>query len=71
MALLDDKMLESFLSVYDVFESESEGKKDRCYVSRSYDSTTHFETTVDEVLDLYKRELEMTPDGSGAAGDIA
>lgn len=28
---------------------------DGCYISKGYDATTHFESTVDDVLDLYKR----------------
>jgi RAB protein geranylgeranyltransferase component A len=28
---------------------------DGCYISTGYDATTHFETTVDDVLDIYKR----------------
>lgn len=28
---------------------------DGCYISKGYDATTHFETTVDDVLDMYKR----------------
>ncbi len=70
LALLGDKILESFLAVDDVYEPLSDGKKDRCYISRSYDATTHFETTVDDVLGLYKRifgmDLVMNPSGDGA-----
>ena len=28
---------------------------DCCYISKGYDATTHFESTVDDVLDMYKR----------------
>jgi hypothetical protein len=28
---------------------------DGCFISKGYDATTHFETTVDDVLDMYKR----------------
>jgi len=28
---------------------------DNIYISQSYDATTHFESTVDDVLDIYKR----------------
>ena len=71
LALLGDKILESFLAVDDVYEPISDGKKDRCYVSRSYDATTHFETTVEDVLGLYKRifgmDLELNPSGASAS----
>jgi hypothetical protein len=30
-------------------------RSDGCYISKGYDATTHFETTVDDVLDMYKR----------------
>jgi RAB protein geranylgeranyltransferase component A len=29
--------------------------RDGCYISKGYDPTTHFETTVEDVLDMYKR----------------
>lgn len=29
--------------------------RDGCYISKGYDPTTHFETTVEDVLDIYKR----------------
>jgi Rab GDP dissociation inhibitor len=29
--------------------------RDGCFISKGYDPTTHFETTVDDVLDMYKR----------------
>ena len=28
---------------------------DGCYISKGYDATTHFESTEDDVLDLYRR----------------
>lgn len=29
--------------------------RDQCFISKGYDATTHFETTVEDVLDMYKR----------------
>jgi Rab GDP dissociation inhibitor len=29
--------------------------RDKCYISKGYDATTHFETTVEDVLAMYKR----------------
>ena len=29
--------------------------RDKCFISKGYDATTHFETTVEDVLDMYKR----------------
>jgi Rab GDP dissociation inhibitor len=64
-------ILESFVVVEDLFEPKADGRDDQVFVSRSYDATTHFETTVDDVFDLYRRifgkELVLT-NGDGAAG---
>jgi Rab GDP dissociation inhibitor len=46
---------EKFVSVVDVYEPLEDGSRDGCYISKGYDPTTHFETTVDDVLDIYKR----------------
>ena len=32
-----------------------DGTKDHCYISKSYDATSHFETTTDDVKDIYQR----------------
>lgn len=29
--------------------------RDKCFISKGYDATTHFETTVEDVLEMYKR----------------
>jgi len=44
-----------FLSVCDTCEPIEDGTKDRLFISKSYDATSHFETTVDDVLDMYRR----------------
>ena len=54
LALLGD-IAESFVAVDDVYYPSDDGKDDQVFVSKSYDATTHFETTVDDVFDLYKR----------------
>ncbi|GMH32671.1 hypothetical protein BSKO_00505 [Bryopsis sp. KO-2023] len=46
---------EKFIEVKDVYEPLDDGKKDGAYISRGYDPTTHFETTVDDVVDMYER----------------
>lgn len=55
--------LDRFDSVTDMYEPVSDGKSDNCFISKSYDATSHFETTSEDVLDLYKRitgeELDM------------
>lgn len=42
------------LKVHDVIVPAIPGSQDGCYCSSSYDPTTHFETTIDEVLKLYE-----------------
>jgi len=44
----------SGVSVQDVYEPVIKGSQDGMYCSASYDPTTHFETTIQEVLDLYQ-----------------
>jgi len=39
-----------------------DGRRDRCFVSASYDPTSHFESTVDDVLGLYQRVTGRTLD---------
>lgn len=36
--------------------------RDKAYISTGYDPTTHFETTVEDVLDIYRRITGETPD---------
>lgn len=36
-------------------------RSDKCYISTGYDPTTHFETTIDDVLDLYRRITGEVP----------
>lgn len=57
-------ILERFDTVADIFEPVSEGFTDRCFISKSYDATSHFETAALDVLSLYERvtgqQLDMT-----------
>ena len=46
---------ETFIHVSDVLEPVEDGTKDGCFISKGYDATTHFETTVRDVLEMYKR----------------
>lgn len=70
--LLGD-IVESFVAVDDLYQPYSDGNRDKCYITKSYDATTHFETTVDDVLDVYKRifgtDLVLgKPNGDAKAG---
>lgn len=57
-------ILERFDSVTDMKVPVGSGADDNCYISSSYDATSHFETVADDVLSLYKRitgtELDMS-----------
>ena len=43
------------MSVTDLYVPNEDGTKDHCYISQSYDATSHFETTTDDVKDIYRR----------------
>ncbi|EED20622.1 secretory pathway gdp dissociation inhibitor [Talaromyces stipitatus ATCC 10500] len=38
-----------------LYEPLDDGKKDNVFISKSYDATSHFETTTDDVRDIYER----------------
>lgn len=44
-----------FIRVSDVYEPTDLGHESQVFISRSYDPTTHFETTCQDVLDIFKR----------------
>lgn len=46
---------EQFVSITDLNEPLDDGKASKVFISKSLDATTHFETTVDDVLDMYER----------------
>lgn len=46
---------QQFVEVTDVAEPGDSGQASRAFISRGYDATTHFESTVDDVLELYTR----------------
>mmetsp|Transcript_8318 Transcript_8318/g.30693 ORF Transcript_8318/g.30693 Transcript_8318/m.30693 type:complete len:442 (+) Transcript_8318:45-1370(+) len=55
---------QKFVEVLDMQEPLSDGVADKSVISKSYDPTSHFETTVEDVLDMYKRvtgkEVDLT-----------
>jgi len=57
------KILERFDAVSDLLEPVTDGRTDKCFISKSYDATSHFETAANDVLSLYHRitgtELDM------------
>jgi len=53
------KMLQPNLDIfYDTFEFQqplTDGIEDKVYISKSYDATSHFESTIEDVMDMYAR----------------
>eukprot|EP00163_Fabomonas_tropica_P015705 TRINITY_DN28531_c0_g1_i1.p1 TRINITY_DN28531_c0_g1~~TRINITY_DN28531_c0_g1_i1.p1 ORF type:complete len:452 (+),score=158.55 TRINITY_DN28531_c0_g1_i1:33-1358(+) len=46
---------EKFYDTQAIYEPLEDGTKDKVFISKSYDATSHFETTSADVLDIYKR----------------
>jgi Rab GDP dissociation inhibitor len=44
-----------FVSVTPLYTPTSSGESDNIFVTRSYDATSHFETVVEDVEDVWKR----------------
>lgn len=44
-----------FLTVTDFYTPKEDGRDSQVFISKSYDATTHFETTCLDVLDVYRR----------------
>lgn len=47
-----DQLFIDSVVFYDAMNNSS---KDQCYITNSYDSTSHFETATNEVIDMYKK----------------
>lgn len=58
-----------------MYEPLEDGTKDNIFISKSYDATSHFETTTDDVKDIYRRcageelKVEGLREGITVAGD--
>ncbi|KAH9657767.1 Guanosine nucleotide diphosphate dissociation inhibitor [Citrus sinensis] len=46
---------EIFFDTYDRFVPTNNHEADHCFISSSYDATTHFESTVQDVLEMYTK----------------
>jgi len=46
---------QKFVMVSDLFEPLDDGRESQLFISKSYDATSHFETTCDDVLDMFQR----------------
>lgn len=64
---------EKFVEVQDVYEPIGDGSSDKVFISKGYDATTHFETTVDDVLEMYRRitgqELDLSSKDAAGVED--
>ncbi|WCJ18861.1 RAB GDP dissociation inhibitor 2 [Euphorbia peplus] len=62
---------EIFYDTYDRYEPVNSPEADNCFISYSYDATTHFETTVDDVIEMYSKitgkSLDLSVDLSAAS----
>jgi len=48
-------LVAKFDNIVDSFVPVDDGTASRCFITASYDASSHFEATSDEVLDLYRR----------------
>ncbi|MED6106556.1 hypothetical protein PIB30_005543 [Stylosanthes scabra] len=62
---------EIFYDIYDRYQPINDHDADSCFISKSYDATTHFETTVQDVIDMYNKitgkVLDLSVDLSAAS----
>ncbi|XP_062023852.1 guanosine nucleotide diphosphate dissociation inhibitor At5g09550 [Rosa rugosa] len=62
---------EIFYDSYDRYIPNNDHESDNCYISTSYDPTTHFESTVNDVLAMYSKitgkALDLSVDLSAAS----
>ncbi|KAF2292954.1 hypothetical protein GH714_034257 [Hevea brasiliensis] len=62
---------EIFFDTYDRYEPNNQHDVDNCFISTSYDATTHFETTVQDVIKMYSKitgkTLDLSVDLSAAS----
>ena len=43
------------MTISQLYEPKQYGANDNVYISKSYDPSSHFESTTDDVKDIYKR----------------
>ncbi|KAG2150166.1 GDP dissociation inhibitor [Suillus cothurnatus] len=48
---------DKFVTVSPIYTPVADGKQDNIYITRSYDATSHFETVVEDVQDVFKRVM--------------
>lgn len=66
-------IIQRFTTVATTYEPIEDGSKDKCFISSSFDGTSHFEHDVSDMLALYKRitgeELDMTINADSVEAD--
>lgn len=55
LALYLYNYFDRFVTVSPIYTPVSNGTQDNIYITRSYDATSHFETVVEDVHDVFKR----------------
>jgi len=50
-----DVVRSRFVSITSLYTPTTSGRDDNIFITRSYDATSHFETVVHDVQDVYKR----------------
>lgn len=66
-------IMKQFNKVSETYEPVGDGLSDRCFISSSFDGTSHFEGDCDDLLDLYERvtgqKLDMNIDASSVEAE--
>jgi len=66
-------VIQRFTTVVSTYEPVDDGAANKCFISSSFDGTSHFEGDVEDMLDLYKRvtgeELDMTINADSVEAD--
>jgi len=48
-------ILEKFVYILDTYEPIADGKQDKCFISKSYDASTHYESCAEDIVNMYER----------------
>lgn len=48
-------ILEKFVYILDTYEPIADGKQDKCFISKSYDASTHYESCAEDIVSMYQR----------------
>lgn len=44
-----------FVMVSDLYQPKDDGKESQVFISQTFDATSHFETTCNDVVDIFRR----------------